>query len=99
MSLLADQTAVVTGARSGIGKASALGLAAQGATLCRVGRNSERLEPVVEVARKTSPRIFDYQADLALDRDIQDLTARIQGDFLFVDILIHSPRRACGLDD
>ena len=90
MSLLADQIAVVTGASSGIGQAIALGLAAQGATLCLVGRSSERLGAVADVARKTASRVFKYQADLALDRDIQDLATRIRGDLQSVDILIHS---------
>src|SRR2546422_4621684 len=44
MGAFRDQIAVVTGASGGIGKAIALGLAAQGATLGLVGRNAQALE-------------------------------------------------------
>ena len=87
---LRDQIAVVTGASSGIGKSIALGLAGQGATLCLVGRNLETLEAVAERARATTPKVLSYRADLTLDEDIWELTARLQRDFGYIDLLIHS---------
>ncbi|MEW5857886.1 MAG: SDR family oxidoreductase [Cyanobacteriota bacterium] len=90
MSALKDQIAVVTGASSGIGKAIALGLAAQGVTLCLVGRNLEALETVAETARATASQVLLYQVDLTLDEDIQQLKTRLQQDVKDVDLLIHS---------
>ena len=90
MTVLADQVAVVTGATSGIGKAIALGFAAQGTTLCLVGRKLETLEVVAESARATASRVLKYQIDLTRDKDIQDLTAHLERDVGFVDMLIHS---------
>ncbi|GAA0745521.1 SDR family NAD(P)-dependent oxidoreductase [Sphingomonas sp. ABOLD] len=48
MTLLADKTAIITGASSGIGRAAALLFAAQGASLVLVARRKERLEALVE---------------------------------------------------
>lgn len=85
-----NQVAVVTGASSGIGKALALGLAAQGAKLCIVGRQLETLETVAEVARETAPKVFSYCADLRVDQDIYRLKAQLEQDLGRVDLLVHS---------
>ncbi len=90
MKALNGQIAVVTGASSGIGKAIALGLAAQGATLCLVGRSLENLEAVAAWARGKGSRAVSYRADLTRDKDIQELTTNIQRDFSHIDMLVHS---------
>ena len=48
MTLLADKTAIITGASSGIGRAAALLFAAQGASLVLVARRKERLEALAK---------------------------------------------------
>ncbi len=90
MSKFKDNLAVVTGASSGIGKAIALKLAAHGANLCLVGRKLETLEVVAESARETSSEIRNYKADITLDEDIDKLRDKLQQDFGYIDILIHS---------
>jgi NADP-dependent 3-hydroxy acid dehydrogenase YdfG len=85
-----DQIAVVTGASSGVGRAIALALAAEGATLCLVGRNEKALRAVAESAQAAAPRVLCCRADLTLDRDVQGLTAQLQGGFGHIDMLIHS---------
>ena len=89
MSTLENQVAVVTGASSGIGKAIALGLAAQGASLCLVGRNLETLQSVADAAKGKAPRNYCYQADLSVDRELEELIASIKRDVESVDILVH----------
>jgi NADP-dependent 3-hydroxy acid dehydrogenase YdfG len=84
------QIAVVTGASSGIGQAIAMGLAVQGVTLCLVGRRMETLEAVAGRAQVSARHVRSYQADLTRDKDIQELTARLQQDFGSIDMLIHS---------
>src|SRR5438093_2055749 len=86
---LTNQIALVTGASSGIGKAIALGLAAQGTTLCLVGRILEKLEAVADTARRTAPDVLCIQTDLTCDEDIFRLAARLRQDLGHVDILIH----------
>jgi NADP-dependent 3-hydroxy acid dehydrogenase YdfG len=90
MAAFTDQVAVVTGASSGIGKAIALGLAAQGASLCLVGRKIETLEAIAETVRKTARRVLHYQVDLTVDEDILELATHLQRDFSSIDILVHS---------
>lgn len=88
---LKDRIAVVTGASSGIGKAIALELAANGAMLGLVGRNLANLEETGLVAQKTSSLVVSYAVDLTVDEDIEQLKTRIQADFgNTVDILVHS---------
>ncbi|MGH7774855.1 MAG: SDR family NAD(P)-dependent oxidoreductase [Candidatus Binatia bacterium] len=90
MKVLADHVAVITGASSGIGEAIALELAEQGATLCLLGRNLERLRAVIETVRAMSPRVLSYQVDLTDDEKVRDLTEDLRRDAGSVDILIHS---------
>src|SRR5207249_11686136 len=87
MTHLANQVAVVTGANSGIGKAITLALAAQGATVCLVGRRMEALQLVAQQASNGSA---SYQADLGRDSDITELVAKLKQDVKGVDILVHS---------
>ena len=83
-----NQIAVVTGASSGVGRAIALALAEQGATVCLVGRKLEALQSVSGSAG--SSRFFSYQADLTNDEEIHELAARLQRDVGFIDLLVHS---------
>ena len=84
-----NQVAVLTGASGGIGKAIASGLAAKGATLCLVGRNSEKLDTLSASVQKSSTRVQRYRVDLSVDDDIQKLRKCIESDFGHLDILIH----------
>ncbi len=87
---VSDQTAIVTGATSGIGRAIALSLAATGMTLGLVGRDVNRLEAVSSEARKHSVRVESYQADLCCDQDIRRVASELQEQFRALDVLIHS---------
>lgn len=93
---LAGRVAVVTGASSGIGRAIALRLVAEGATVTAVGRNKIRLEELVtasaaagSVPTDGSGRIVPAQVDLTEDDARRALlTALSVGPR--VDLLVHS---------
>lgn len=87
---LAGRVAVVTGAGSGIGKATALALGAQGVTLALVGRRSAPLELVADAARAGGVHAHTYPADVADANEIQALAAQLRRDFSRIDILVHS---------
>jgi NAD(P)-dependent dehydrogenase (short-subunit alcohol dehydrogenase family) len=89
MEKLSGQIALVTGASQGIGKAIALGLAAQGTTLCLVGRKVEALEAVAGSVESNRLRSRSYGADLTRDEDIEQLAENLRRDFGCLDILVH----------
>jgi NADP-dependent 3-hydroxy acid dehydrogenase YdfG len=84
------QTSLVTGATSGIGKAIALSLAAEGATVGLVGRDAKRLEEVSAELRKHAVRTESYRADLSNDADLRRLSADLKEDLGGLDVLVHS---------
>lgn len=88
MDSLKGQIAVVTGASSGIGKAIALALAAQGAEICLVARRRELLEEVARQVRALASKGLACPADLTRDEDIRGLGERLQKDFGRVNILV-----------
>lgn len=88
--LLSEQIAVITGASSGIGAAIALCLAEEGTKLRLVGRGSTALEGVAQSARKHSPEVLTYQAELSTDGGLEKLIAALKPDCESLDVLIHS---------
>ena len=92
MSTFQDQTAVVTGASSGIGRAIAVALAGHGAGVWLVGRDRGRLEEAAAEARDAaaegSPRIEIHPADLTDDGEVEALARSVTGGG--VDVLVHS---------
>ncbi|MFQ5821505.1 MAG: SDR family oxidoreductase [Candidatus Heimdallarchaeota archaeon] len=71
---------IVTGANSGIGKATVLGLAEQGAKVVMVCRNQSRGEAVrVEINEKTGNDLVDLMiADLSSQQSIRQLAANFK---------------------
>jgi len=83
------QVAVVTGASSGVGRAIAIALAREGASLALVGRDLARLKSVAdEISGPGETRCFE--ADLTEDGDLVAFVEQVRGEFGRVDILIHS---------
>jgi NAD(P)-dependent dehydrogenase (short-subunit alcohol dehydrogenase family) len=87
---LHGKTALVTGATSGIGKATALGLAAAGANVAVSGRDKEKGWAVVESIRAAGGSATFLAADLLDAGAAQDLAARATEELGGrVDILIN----------
>src|ERR1700750_929381 len=84
---LENATVLVTGASSGIGRATASILARSKARVALVGRRQSVLE---ELAIECGSLASAYPCDMTDDGQLKRLAARIQADFVGVDILIHS---------
>jgi NAD(P)-dependent dehydrogenase (short-subunit alcohol dehydrogenase family) len=92
---LHGQVAVVTGASRGIGRAIALQLAAEGATICLIGRDAQALQEVANLGSATATAVARYRIDLTRDAEIQGLVSQVRQDFGRVDILVHSAGIMC----
>ncbi|HEV8671567.1 MAG TPA: SDR family NAD(P)-dependent oxidoreductase [Candidatus Limnocylindria bacterium] len=82
MTLLSGQVAIVTGAGRGLGRAVAEALAALGASVVLASRNAPELDEVVKVIKRTQGHALAQTADVADERQVQELalaTARWVG--------------------
>ncbi|HEX4012649.1 MAG TPA: SDR family oxidoreductase [Candidatus Cybelea sp.] len=86
---IAEKTALVTGASSGLGEAIALGLAAEGVRLVLAARRCDRLEAVAERARRHgAPEARVVALDLQDRASIAAALAEISGSGAAPDIVV-----------
>jgi NADP-dependent 3-hydroxy acid dehydrogenase YdfG len=87
---LTSKVAIVTGASSGIGEATAIALAAEGAKVVAVARRSDRLEALAEKIRDQGGTLQPMTADVADEAQIRDVVAKTQEQFGRIDSLINN---------
>ena len=90
---LKGKTALVTGATSGIGRASAVQLAEFEVNLILTGRNKEKLDQIVE---ELSDKQISIELIVLDVRERADVKEKLQG--MQVDILINNAGLALGLE-
>ena len=83
---------LITGATSGIGRATAFELARRGASVVVVGRNREKCARTIErIIRNTGNPSVDYLvADLASQKEIHILAQQFQSKYSRLDVLINN---------
>jgi retinol dehydrogenase-14 len=89
---MAGKTVLVTGATGGIGKATAIGLAALGARVGITGRDLRRVEAAaVEVRRATSnPQVDAFGADLSSQAEVRRLAAEVLDAYPRLEVLVNN---------
>ena len=87
---LAGKVALVTGAGTGIGRASALMMAAEGAAVALTGRRTEPLQTVVEEIEKTGARAKARPCDVADVAEARALVTWAEQTFGRIDILVNN---------
>jgi NAD(P)-dependent dehydrogenase (short-subunit alcohol dehydrogenase family) len=87
-----NKICLITGATSGIGKATALKLAELGASLILISRDASKGQIVCDQIKKetNNKKIIFYKLDLSLMKDVKETTQKIKSDFDHIDILINN---------
>jgi NAD(P)-dependent dehydrogenase (short-subunit alcohol dehydrogenase family) len=85
-----DKVIIITGASSGIGRATAIKFAGKGAKIVAVGRNETELNSLRDEANTGSGEIFPHLADLSEISQIERLVTDTVDNFKKIDILINS---------
>ncbi|MBI2571686.1 MAG: SDR family oxidoreductase [Candidatus Schekmanbacteria bacterium] len=96
MKVLSDKVALITGAGSGIGRATAVALARAG---CHVALNDVREDGLRETERLAAAyrrRVLSLAADIATESDATSMCARVLDHFGAVDILVNNAGVAAG---
>ena len=83
-----DTVAVVTGGGSGIGRALALALAADGADIVIADLDQSGADSAAAEVRRTGRRALAVQTDVAREADIEELTRRTLVEFGRIDLFV-----------
>ena len=90
MASLKQKVAIVTGASSGIGEATAIALAAAGAKVALAARRSERLETLTQRIQQNGGEALPITADVANEAQVQDMVSATKDKWGRVDILVNN---------
>jgi 3-oxoacyl-[acyl-carrier protein] reductase len=87
---LADRVALVTGASQGIGRACALKLASQGASVAVAARNQEKLHELMREISAAGGKAAAFPMDVAEEEQIKSACKAVLAQFGKVDILVNN---------
>src|SRR4051794_3014314 len=87
---MTDNVAVITGASSGIGQATALKLASKGYNLVLAGRRDQLLEDVARQCEKYGVETLSVQVDVTKEAEVQALADATIEQFGHFDIWINA---------
>ena len=96
MSEAKDEVALVTGATSGIGKATAIELASRGAIVGLIGRNREAGDLVVAEIMARGGRAIMLPADVSNLDEVKDAVSRLVSEYGHLDTVVSNAGVAIG---
>jgi uncharacterized protein len=83
-----DKVAIVTGASSGIGRATAIALAEQGACIALASRNGETLSALAEELKHQGKKVIVIRTDVTQREQVEAMVREVLAQWGRVDILI-----------
>lgn len=90
MAKLDGKVAVVTGASSGIGEATAEALAAEGASVAVAARRRERLDGLAQRIEDNGGKVLTVECDVTDEERAHELIRRVEQELGRVDILVNN---------
>ena len=90
MNEMQNKTVIVTGASSGIGRATALKFASQGASVALVARSAHRLAEVVDAIAASGGQAKAIAADVTLEADVERVVRETVAAFGGIDVLVNA---------
>ncbi len=87
---MTGRTAVVTGASSGIGEATARALAAQGASVALLARRTDRIEAIADEIEADGGTARVYPVDVTDAGGVRDVLERVATELGGVDVLVNN---------
>src|SRR5512139_2565907 len=87
---MSTQTALVTGATEGIGRATAFALGRAGYRVGACARSADRLEELLRALRAEGITASGRPADVGLEADVQAMVAHVAGELGPVDVLVNN---------
>jgi len=87
---LSGKTAIVTGARRGMGRATALALAREGANVVVSDISQEDCQKVVDEIEKLGRKGLALKCDVSSSNDVENMVKRTVAEFGRVDILVNN---------
>jgi NADP-dependent 3-hydroxy acid dehydrogenase YdfG len=87
---LEDRVALVTGASSGLGRATALALAKAGASIALLARSRDELEAAADELGRDGRRAIAVPVDLADASAVEEAVLAALGHFGRIDVLVHA---------
>ncbi|GFG51901.1 short chain dehydrogenase [Mycolicibacterium agri] len=91
---LVGKHVIITGASSGIGRASAIAVAERGATVFALARNGEALDELVAEIRAAGGRAYAFACDVTDSTSVEHTVKDILGRFDHVDYLVNNAGRS-----
>ncbi|MBI2059902.1 MAG: SDR family oxidoreductase [Nitrospirae bacterium] len=85
-----DRVVVITGASAGIGRATALAFAREGAKLGLIARTSSALEEVQSEVQKAGSIAYVARADVTRPREVEQAVDSITRAFKTIDVLVNN---------
>ncbi|MCZ6527159.1 MAG: SDR family NAD(P)-dependent oxidoreductase [Candidatus Dadabacteria bacterium] len=85
-----DQVVVITGASSGIGRATALEFAREGAKIVLVSRSLEKLKRVADEIRSFNPNVLAVPTDVSSPEQVHEMVEKVLSEFGRIDVLFNN---------